>query len=211
MIKLFCLLVLALLSGCASYSYPVQDAGDGVYYAAAPPDYTYVYVPYSPAYFYAMPYSMYYSPYFYPHYFAVWSSPLIEQHFTSPDYWVRNRPYTLPPSGQPYRNLGQGPTGLGAIYGAGDLGERRSLPVDLRNGTVTPLAIQPMYLTSPGSRAVTMPTTSTRRARSFPVNLAPSRPSTRAFPSSSAQSARPAMPSRSIPRGQANSRSIRRD
>ena len=211
MIKLLGFLVAALLSACASYPYPVQDAGDGVYYAASPPNYTYIYVPYSPAYLYAMPYSMHYSPYFYPHYFAVWSSPLIEQHFQSPHYWAWNRPYTLPPSDRAHRGVGQGPAGLAALYGAGDWRERPSMPVDLRNGVLTPLAVQPMNLSATGNRSLVTPATSVQRARSFPVNLSPSRPSTRAFPSSPVQSARPAMPTRSISRGQQSSRSIRRD
>ena len=32
----------ALLAGCASLNYPLEDAGDGVYYAESPPDYVYV-------------------------------------------------------------------------------------------------------------------------------------------------------------------------
>lgn len=66
-------ILLVLLSACTSYSYPVQDAGDGVYYAASPPNITYV-NGYSN-------FNYYYSPYFYPYYFSVWHSPLIDQHY----------------------------------------------------------------------------------------------------------------------------------
>ena len=88
------MLLLALLCGCASYPYPVQDAGDGVYYAAGPPDYQYV-SGYAGPYPYYGPYS-YYSPYFYPYFFSVWTSPLIEAHYAGwrgpmiYPYWPRH-------------------------------------------------------------------------------------------------------------------------
>lgn len=79
---MFAIMLVALLSGCAGYSYPVQDGGNGVYFAQSPPQYTYVNTrPYGPYYFNPVPSWLYYSPYQYPNYFAVWSSPLIYDHY----------------------------------------------------------------------------------------------------------------------------------
>ncbi len=79
---------LALVSACASYNYPVYDAGDGVYYASSPPTYTFV-DPY--------PGFSYYSPYFYPYYFSVWYSPWYRHHYGwySPPHH-RCPPYRMP-------------------------------------------------------------------------------------------------------------------
>jgi len=63
--RIAALLLTALLTGCA-YTYPVVDAGDGVYYAESPPDYTWVdvgwryYDPFMSPWWYAS----YYDPYY---------------------------------------------------------------------------------------------------------------------------------------------------
>ena len=84
--------VLALLSGCAGYSYPVKDGGDGVYYAESPPVYTYVGGYYGFSYY--GPYSGYW-------YHPIWYSPVMGPHYS----WYRPyahcfRPY--PYCGGPY-------------------------------------------------------------------------------------------------------------
>jgi len=92
-------ILLALLSGCASYNYPVQDGGDGVYYASSPANYTYVdtYGGFS-----------YYSPYFYPYYFSVWNSPWYNPRYGYAGYWPSY--YWCPPYRAP-RNHHHGNNG----------------------------------------------------------------------------------------------------
>ena len=70
------IVVLALLSGCASYSYPIKDGGDGVYYAESPPVYTYVGGYYGFSYY--GPYSGYW-------YHPIWYSPVMGPHYS----WYR--------------------------------------------------------------------------------------------------------------------------
>jgi hypothetical protein len=88
------ILLSLVLCACAGYPYPVQDAGDGVYYAASPPDYQYVSGYGS--------YNYFYTPYYYPYYFSLWSSPLIEAHYygwRGPmryPYWPSYRHYQTP-------------------------------------------------------------------------------------------------------------------
>ncbi len=86
---LIAVLLLVLVSACASYNYPVYDAGDGVYYAASPPTYTIV-DPY--------PGFSYYSPYFYPYYFSVWYSPWYRHHYG----WYRPSHRWCPPYRMPH-------------------------------------------------------------------------------------------------------------
>ena len=92
------------LAGCASWNYPMEDAGEGIYYAESPPDYVYVgtglsYGPWypwiGPPYLYPM---TFHSPY---HYLGSrWYHPP----FGTIDYW-----YTSPlrlshaPTIAPYR------------------------------------------------------------------------------------------------------------
>lgn len=112
--KRFLTILLSLgLSACAGYPYPVQDAGDGVYYAASPPDYQYV-----SGYGYGS-YNYFYTPYYYPYYFSLWSSPLIEAHYygwRGPmlyPYWPSYRYYPAPVASFAGN---QGPVGLEGFY-----------------------------------------------------------------------------------------------
>ena len=110
--KRFMTILLSLgLCACAGYPYPVQDAGDGVYYAASPPDYQYV-----SGYGYG---NYFYTPYYYPYYFSLWSSPLIEAHYygwRGPmpyPYWPTHRHYPMPVA---YSAGDPRPAGLEDLY-----------------------------------------------------------------------------------------------
>lgn len=63
--RIAALLLAALLAGCA-YTYPVVDAGDGIYYAESPPDYTWVDVGWG--YYDPFMYPWWYTSYYYPYY-----------------------------------------------------------------------------------------------------------------------------------------------
>lgn len=111
MIKpLIALLGALLLAGCATWNYPVEDAGEGVYYADSPPDYVYVDYGFSwgsmypwigPPYLYPM---TFYSPYYYPG--SLW----YRQPFGMYGYWSMNHyGWHRPPPLTPYRPPTHGP------------------------------------------------------------------------------------------------------
>lgn len=208
--RFFALLLLALLTGCAGYSYPVQDGGDGVYYASSPPNVTYVNVPYSPAYLYAMPYGVHYSPYFYPYYFSVSTSPLIERHYHSPHYWAWNRPYYLPPSSRPlYDPNTRDAAGLAALYSTDYRKFRHQEPIDLRgnleqSGTLRPVAVSNRSTRHPAAGA-----SAYRRPVTVPSNGV-SRPA-QARLSSPSRSHRPSSPAPAVTRGTVSRPKIHRD
>lgn len=81
----------ALLSACATYSYPVRPAGEGVYLAESPPNYIHVRA------WYGYPY---YNPWYYPYYSSLWYGPV---------YWYP--PYRWPPYHHHYRPPYRGPVG----------------------------------------------------------------------------------------------------
>lgn len=91
-----------LISACATYSYPVKDGGDGVYYAESPPIYTYV-----DGYF-GFPY---YGPYSWTWYHPVWYSPYWSNHYSwYRPYQVCGLPYYVPSAtfaGQPTPRKGK--------------------------------------------------------------------------------------------------------
>ena len=208
--RLLGLLSLALLTACAGYSYPVQDGGDGVYYAASPPNVTYVKVPYSPARFYAMPYWTYYSPYFYPHYFSIATAPSIEPYYRSSNYWARNRPYYLPPSSRSLNEAGSmEANALSALYSTGNWNFHHAERMDLRraigpssNSSPTPVnnraTRQPVTAASAFRRPVTMP--SSRASRPAPTRM-----------SSSSRSQRQSSSSRPVSRGSVSRPKIHHD
>lgn len=72
------ILVSVLLAASVACSYPIKDAGDGVYYASSPPIYTYVNG------YFGFPY---YGPYSWAWYHPVWYSPYNCNHYS----WYRSR------------------------------------------------------------------------------------------------------------------------
>jgi hypothetical protein len=129
-----------LLAGCATWNQPLEEAGDGVYYAESPPDYVYVgsglsyswaYPWIGPPYLYPM---TFYSPYLY--FGSRWHYPP----FGIPDYWAMS-PYAwhgpaahayygMPVHGAPnVRPGGAGRAGREPVYGryvAGDAPQLRA-------------------------------------------------------------------------------------
>ena len=197
--RLLGLLSLALLTACAGYSYPVQDGGDGVYYAASPPNVTYVNVPYSPARFYAMPYWTYHSPYFYPYYFSI-AAPSIEPYYASPNYWARNRPYYLPPSSRsPNEVGGMEANALSALYSTGNWNFRHSEPLDLRGAIGLSSNLRPTPVNNRTTRQPVAAASAFRRPVTVPSSRASRPASTRM--SSSSRSHRQSSSSRPVSRG----------
>lgn len=64
--RILAIIILTLLAACSTYE--VKDAGDGVYYAESPPEYSYVYS-------YGLP--SWYSGFYYPYYSSCWYAPYI--------------------------------------------------------------------------------------------------------------------------------------
>lgn len=123
---LMCILATAI-AGC---SYPIKDAGDGVYYASSPPIYTYV-----DGYF-GFPY---YGPYSWSWYHPIWYAPIYCDHYS----WYRPRyhwggPFDGPATGVARNNRPSRSSRLG--YGDSDSPKqiRPILPVDLRQATIEP-------------------------------------------------------------------------
>ena len=65
--------IFTLLAACSTYE--VKDAGDGVYYAESPPEYSYVY---SSGYGFGWPY--WYGSYYYPFYSSCWYAPYVSSY-----------------------------------------------------------------------------------------------------------------------------------
>jgi hypothetical protein len=79
------IIIIALsLAACSGYPYKVKDAGDGVYYAESPPEYTWVDGYWWPRYG---------GPYLYPYYGSHWISPVWSHH----GYGYRPPYSTFPP------------------------------------------------------------------------------------------------------------------
>lgn len=183
---LLCILA-AAIAGC---SYPIKDAGDGVYYASSPPIYTYV-----DGYF-GFPY---YGPYSWSWYHPTWYAPIYCDHYS----WYRPRyhwggPFDGPATGVVRNNTPSKSTG----FTYGDIGSpkqiRPILPVDLRQATIEP------GLSMYGSKNQAYRTPA-QKSRSAAKSSKP------AYSTSSRASAafRPSTPSRSAnPARQTTSRSV---
>lgn len=177
--------LLALLSGCAAYNYPVQHGGDGVYYASSPPSYTYVdsYGGFS-----------YYSPYFYPYYFSVWYSPWNSPWYGYGGYWPTH--YWCPPYRVPrdhYRGgygdyAGMAPIGSGPGSGVGNPASPVVNPLLLQSTDALSLRRETMQRGQRPGR----PAASTGLHSSSPRPLASSRPATSGSNRMPGSSSRPA-------------------
>lgn len=141
------IIVLALLSGCASYSYPIKDGGDGVYYAESPPVYTYVGGYYGFSYY--GPYSGYW-------YHPIWYSPVMGPHYS----WYRPFQYCgisyYGPSrycGMPYYGPSRMLVSSNAV-GEGNGGKART-PVSTAplSYPIMPVGLEQMTITSSPSRS----------------------------------------------------------
>ncbi|MEE4218733.1 MAG: hypothetical protein V2I48_14050 [Xanthomonadales bacterium] len=117
----------AAIAGC---SYPIKDAGDGVYYASSPPIYTYV-----DGYF-GFPY---YGPYSWSWYHPTWYAPIYCDHYS----WYRPRYHWGGPFDGPATGVARTYTPSQVTrFTHGDLDSPRQirpiLPVDLRQATIEP-------------------------------------------------------------------------
>lgn len=107
--KIAATFILIFLAACSTYQ--VRDAGDGVYYAESPPEYSYVY-----SHGYGWP--SWYSSYYYPFYSSCWYAPYI-----SPYCGWRSTPYfRYSYFAPPY----YGDFAVSRMYPAENTGERKS-------------------------------------------------------------------------------------
>lgn len=179
-----------LFAGIAGCSYPIKDAGDGVYYASSPPIYTYV-----DGYF-GFPY---YGPYSWAWYHPVWYSPYNCNHYS----WYRSRSYWSEPF--------DGPAG-GVAYNKNSRSDKRFvynsrqkskefraiLPVDLGQMTI-----------SSGPGAFSTKSKAYRTASAKSRTASKSSKSTYSRSSSASAVNRPSIPARSSnPARQTTNRSV---
>ena len=185
--KLICTILVSTLLTACSYSYPIKEGGDGVYYAESPPVYTYVDG------FFGFPY---YGPYSWTWYHPVWYSPLYSHHYS----WFRRTPYYGVPYYMPsYAYTGsheprKKKKGKTKAPVPTTPGLQPLLPVDLQQVTISP---------SPYAAASKNPTFSSASARSrYAAKYGRSAYSAKygsMNPSRSASSYRPSASSRSMP------------
>lgn len=176
--RLYTILLSILLAASVACSYPIKDAGDGVYYASSPPIYTYV-----DGYF-GFPY---YGPYSWAWYHPVWYSPYNCNHYS----WYRSRnrwsePFDGPAGGVAY-NTAPRPDKLHVYNSRQKTKEFRAiLPVDVGQMTI-----------SSGARSSSSKAQVYRSARAKSRTASKSSKSAYSRSSSSSTAYRPSTPSRS--------------
>ena len=130
--RIAALALATLLAGCA-YTYPVKEAGDGVYYAESPPEYTYID-------------SYFYDPFLYPYWYATFyhpSYPWLYDEYRYP--YSAKSPYRSPSEVRPgrpapsvplvYRDY---PMTAAGYAGHPDAWSRRNEKMQFSRGTTKP-------------------------------------------------------------------------